>query len=96
MAGHPFTASGMEEVVVNEIHVWITKYALTTGISESDATQCADNAVSWHRNGYMYWYRKPDWHLTKEEALARAEQMRVAKIASIKKSIAKLEALKFV
>ena len=78
------------------IHVWITKYALTTGISEADATQCADNAVAWHRNGYMYWYNKPDWHLTKEEALARAEQMRVARIASLKKSIAKLEALKFV
>ena len=36
-----------------------------------------------------------DWHRTPESALARAEEMRKAKIASLKKSIAKLEAMTF-
>lgn len=36
-----------------------------------------------------------EWHRTREEAVARAEQMRAAKIASLKKQIAKLEKLSF-
>jgi hypothetical protein len=35
------------------------------------------------------------WHRTQESALARAESMRKAKIASLRKSIARLEALSF-
>ena len=37
-----------------------------------------------------------DWHRTPEQALARAEEMRLAKIESLKKSIKKLEGLKFI
>ena len=37
-----------------------------------------------------------DWHRTPEAALARAEEMRLAKIESLKKSIKKLEGLKFI
>jgi hypothetical protein len=38
---------------------------------------------------------KPDWHTTPEAAIARAEEMRTKKIASLKKQIAKLEAMTF-
>ena len=54
-------------------------------------------------NGGMFCYGKSsyggqtahgegkDWHRTKESAVKRAENMRAAKIASMRKSIAKLE-----
>jgi hypothetical protein len=38
---------------------------------------------------------RKDWHRTPEAALARAEEMRRDKIASLKKILAKLEAIKF-
>ena len=36
-----------------------------------------------------------DWHRTEADAVARAEQMRVKKIASLEKQIAKLKKLSF-
>lgn len=36
-----------------------------------------------------------EWHRTPEAALARAEDMRAKKIASLRKSIAKLESIVF-
>jgi hypothetical protein len=38
---------------------------------------------------------KPDWHENKDEAIAKAEDMRKKKIVSLKKQIKKLEELKF-
>lgn len=83
-----------------DITAWVTKYALTSGIQKVSGTvrhetssamlsypgECRDWPVSVHGN---------DWHRTPEAALARAEEMRKAKIASLKKSIAKLEAMTF-
>ena len=82
------------------ITAWVTKYALTDGIQKVSGTVrhetssamlsypggCRDWPVSVHGN---------DWHRTPEAALARAEEMRKNKIASLKKSIAKLEAMMF-
>lgn len=77
--------------------VWITQYALTNGIEEMEAEQC-DNAkmveVRGEYTGYYHGEGK-NWHRTKEGAIKRAEDMRVMKIVSLKRSIAKLEALKF-
>lgn len=36
-----------------------------------------------------------DWHRTKESAIAKAEEMRKKKIASLKKQIEKLEKMEF-
>jgi len=41
------------------------------------------------------YYHRPNWWTTPEEALARAGIMRMKKIASLKKQIAKLEAMTF-
>lgn len=75
---------------------WITKNALTSGI------ECVKARVSKTRpcmiiyGPYGFAYREgTDWHRTPEGALARAEEMRKAKIASLKKSIARLERLTF-
>jgi len=75
------------------IRAWVTKYALTEGI------QLLEGNV---RHEISFWHdaRSPgffgeDWHRTPEAAIARAEEMRLAKIESLKKSIKKLEALQF-
>lgn len=75
---------------------YITKYALSEGILEREGKVdvrtptmfCADGA--WNN----YFHNK-DWHLTRELAIQRAEAMRKAKIASLKKQLAKLEGMKF-
>lgn len=78
--------------------VWITRYALTDGILESDAEICLDadmkgNMIVCDR-GYFHGEGR-DWHRTKEAALVRAEKMRQKKIASLKRQIEKLEKIKF-
>lgn len=79
--------------------VWITKYALSSGITEADAEVCLDvndGMVRIHRNASSYdYFHKPYWHETREEAVAHAESMRVKKIESLKKNITKLEKTKF-
>ena len=81
------------------IKAWITKYALTEGIEVVDAEVCGDgDMISYGNVGYGSQYAHgegKDWHRTPESALARAEEMRKAKIASLRKSIAKMEAITF-
>jgi len=78
--------------------VWISKYALTQGIFEMDAEQSENfpemiNRVGNHIETYHVEGR--DWHLTKEDAIKKAEEMRLKKIESVKKQLSKLEKLKF-
>lgn len=79
--------------------VWVTKYALTRGIAECEVVDAPD----WT---YVAWVRWPgeehrtsttaaERHPTREAALARAEEMRAAKIASLKRQIDRLESLEF-
>lgn len=78
--------------------VWITKYALTKGIIESEAKLTSKDSVSvmeFDPNLPMHWFYKGDWHRTKEEAVKRAEEMRKKKIESLKKQIKKLEEMRF-
>lgn len=85
------------EVKKEHIKAWITKYALTEGIEVADAEMCSDGGMIVYGNvgyGNQYAHGK-DWHRTPEAALARAEEMRKAKIASLLKSIDKLERMTF-
>lgn len=80
-----------------KIKAWVTKCALTDGIKLVDAKVCADGGMIAYGNvgyGDQYAHGK-DWHRTPEAALARAEEMRKAKIASLQKSIAKMERIVF-
>lgn len=80
---------------------WISKYALTVGILEkivSRSSVASDMVV--HRGGRIgsiehYHKEGRDWHLNRDGAVARAEQMRRDKIASLQKQIARLEKLQF-
>jgi hypothetical protein len=80
----------------NEVKVWISKCALSDGIQESIARQ-VDTDTGWVRTEGYYNMHKlgRDCHETREAAVKAANQMRIKKIASLKKQIAKLEAMKF-
>jgi hypothetical protein len=77
--------------------VWVTKYALTSGIEAVEADVSEDrDMVSYGNVGYGSQYAHgKDWHRTPEAALARAEEMRVAKIKSLNKSIDRIKKLVF-
>ena len=78
-----------------KITAWVTKYALTLGIKKVDGRinhkissgmLCYGDRETAHGN---------DWHRTEAEAVARAEQMRLKKIESLEKQVAKLKKLSF-
>ena len=78
-----------------EITAWVTKHALSTGIQVVKGEVCHDissGMLTWKPYGTAH---GKDWHRTPESALERAEQMRKDKIASLRKSIAKMEAMTF-
>lgn len=74
---------------------YLSKYALSDGIKVVEADDVSDGYV--RPDGY-YWISFKlgrDIHETEAAAKAAAESMRLKKIASLKKQIAKLEAMKF-
>jgi hypothetical protein len=82
---------------VKTIKVWVVKFALTKGIYEIEANVCdtdpSGNMIAEKGNvygGYLHGKGR-QWCGTREEAVMVAEKMRSAKIASIKKQLAKLE-----
>ena len=81
------------------ITAWVTKYALTDGIQKVSGTvrhETSSDMLSYIGSRYDWrCVHGKDWHRTPEAALARAEEMRKNKVASLNKSIAKLEAIKF-
>lgn len=78
------------------MRVWISKYALTYGVQEIDATisERFPDMIKETNNGLSI-YHGTEWHLTKEEAIKKAEEMRTKRIESLKNEIAKLEKLRF-
>lgn len=77
------------------ITVWITKYALSRGIIKTTARMWCDGMmIAFRLNdkaAFDTYAHGNDWYWTRESAVARAEEMRKAKIASLKKQIASLE-----
>jgi len=76
------------------MEVYITQYALSKGIQKMDG-QIEDIVCLISNHFYKKRYYKPDWHITKEKAIERAEQMRLLKIEFFKTQLNKLENLKF-
>lgn len=76
--------------------VWITKYALTKGIVETE-TETQNPVWTVFKNNTMLYTKNigKDFHTSKEEAKLKAEEMRQKKIASLKKQIEKLEKMRF-
>jgi hypothetical protein len=84
-----------------KITAYITKYALSNGkILKIDARLCGDvsnTMIAYRTEGSMFdqYAHGSDWHHALPEAIAKADEMRVKKIASLKKNIAKLENMRF-
>ena len=82
--------------MAEQITAWITKYALTKGILEVRGEIHASNknmlvyAGTYDR--YAFGFGK-NWHLTLGTAILQAEHMRIEKIASLEKQLAKMRAL---
>lgn len=79
--------------------VYVTKYALTSGIKEMETEiikSTFNDYPSYIRDGsFTFHYIGKDAFLDKTEALKKAEDMRRKKIASLHKQIEKLENLSF-
>lgn len=76
---------------------YVTRYALSSGrIKAVEATLHGKTMIEYREDGgYPQFAHRRDWHGSLEAAAIRAEQMRVAKIAALRKSIARLEKLTF-
>ena len=76
---------------------YITKYALTKGIQEMIVQDCFDTSPTMVKSmgNYPSHFHKNQWHRTSAVAVAQAEKMRAAKIASLCKAIAKLSRMTF-
>ncbi len=70
---------------------YVTKYALTKGVLMMKGVVSESGALHKPR-GWLY-IGRGDWFTNKEDALRKAEKMRVAKIASLKKQISRLQGL---
>lgn len=73
---------------------YVTKYALTAGIQKVEA-EYPDDGLLDVGTGTYYHREGREWHCTRAAAISRAEEMRLAKIKSHKKAIAKLEKMTF-
>ena len=79
------------------VKAWISKYALTQGILQVSNAEMSEQILTYHDDVMIYsiYGKGKTWHLTLDEALDRAEEMRIKKIKSLKKQIKKLEAMTF-
>ncbi len=83
------------------ITVWITKYALTTGVYRTEGktssvsedmicTKVHDNDVH-----YKLIFHGNEWQKSESDAKKRGEEMRIKKIKSFEKQLAKYKAMSF-
>jgi hypothetical protein len=79
--------------------VYCTEYALTAGITQHEVLRELENGgvvVKWPGgvNGVHHLF-KGDWKESRVEAIRTAEEMRAAKIRSLRRQIEMLEAMTF-
>jgi hypothetical protein len=80
--------------------VWITKYALTQGIFETDGKRdayCPSAIIipACDKLAFTTYFSGRDWHTNKIDAVIRAEEMRKNKIKTLEKQLAVLKKLSF-
>jgi hypothetical protein len=79
--------------------IWISKYALSGGITEHECSPPNDGSDYVHPGKpfatYVSFKLGRDAHTTREDAVKAADAARIKKIASMRKQIAKLEKLTF-
>lgn len=90
--------------------IYITKYALTHGILTGsdaivDGISASVRGVLYNSKGQAIldrgscgtyqWFHGQDWHRTRTDAIARAEDMKQKKIRSLEKNLRKIQELVF-
>lgn len=83
---------------MEKVHVWVTKYALTSGIFECDAEICSDvstDMIRIKRNHFDEYFHKNEWYTSKLDAIVRAEEMKEKKINSLNKQLNKISNINF-
>lgn len=79
--------------------VYISKYALTTGIIEIEAEICenvsTDMIKDINRKSDYYHGEGKQWHKSKEAAIKKAELMKDKKIAALRKQLESLTKMTF-
>jgi hypothetical protein len=80
-----------------KVTIYVTTYALTVGIFTAHANEVGPGRYSYKGEGSSFtsYVSGKDVHLTEAEALARAEEMRTAKLKSLDKQIKKVSKIKF-
>ena len=78
----------------DKIIAYITKYALTKGIIEKECIQRPNDLIR-TTDEYPQYFHANEWFSSKEDAIKKAEQMRVKKLESLNKQVNKLTNLKF-
>ena len=78
--------------------VWITKYALSTGIYtlEVEEPDSKSPGMIFHRfllHDSYYHGEGRDWHRSQDAAVNKAKAMAAAKVKSLKKSLLQMQAL---
>jgi hypothetical protein len=85
----------------DDMKIFVTKYALTKGILEIEAVRSQASPDMMYSGdptkvSSQYFHGEGiDWHLTRVCAVVKAELMRDTRIKSLKKSLIRLEKLKF-
>ncbi len=74
--------------------IFITKYALSGGITEVEGEENIGGYI-WAK-GYSISFSPKDYSFSRTEAELKAEEMKVKKIESLKKQIRKLEKMNFI
>jgi hypothetical protein len=92
----PPVAENIERDVMT---VYITKYALTSGIIEVEYPEPLPDGgflrVKLPKADYVQSFGAREWHTTKEAAKQACESLRDLKLASLEKQIAQLKKLTF-
>lgn len=88
----------ISEVITSpkSMKIYITKYALTTGIKEIDIENRSvtnDTIYFCNNSNYYQHYRGNDWHTTLESAILRAKDMKKRKIKSLEKTLERIKNL---
>jgi hypothetical protein len=80
------------------LEIWSTKYALTKGIvhyQQAEQSREFPTMVGIKGECMDSYLHAGDWHTTRKAAVKKAEEMRLRKIASLRKALAKMERLRF-
>ena len=76
--------------------IFVTKYVLTQGIWEREATGTPGQMMTVLNPGNLdYYFHKGEYALTKEDAIRQANDMRKKKIRSLQGQIIRLNSLNF-